>query len=611
MLGVVALALFAVVFFRLWFLQVLSGDQYLAQANDNRVRDVRVEAPRGQILDRNGNILVENRGSWQIQVDQRRWGIHLSKNGRIVVGDPDFEPVLKRLSIAVGQPRKQLVQSIEDSLLQVPFANATAAEDVQFKSVVDISERKEEFPGVDVSQTFERAYPHGELGAHLFGYVREVNSDQVKTGKYEGAKSGDRVGQEGLESQYDKYLRGRSGTQRIQVDVADQARGELPGTAAKTGESLRLTLDKDVQAEGERALAIASGGNPAHGSAFVAMDIKDGSILGMGSYPSFDPSVYTGVLKQSTYKQLSSEANGLPLVNRAISSEYPAGSTFKPITSIANLQSGIVGLNDRVDDGGKFNYGGRIWQNAGAAAYGSVDMVEALKVSSDIYYYVQGIHAYQKGGQIIQKWAGLLGLGKSPAIDLPGAADGQVPSPKLVKKLYGQPYNIGDNMNLSVGQGYLLTSPLQMAVAYAAFGNGGYIVKPHLGMAIDKATGQVVQQIDQPARRKITMNPAFRAAILEGLHKASSEGGGTSVDVFNGFPIAVAGKTGTAETNKGDQSWYLALAPYPNPRYVVAVTVEQGGFGAESAAPAARLILAKLFKLKGKQEFVRGKSRTL
>jgi penicillin-binding protein 2 len=611
MLGVVALGLFAVVFFRLWFLQVLSGDHYLAQANDNRVRDVRVEAPRGQILDRNGRVLVENRGSWQVQVDQRRWGIHLSKNGRIVISDPSFQPVLKRLSTAVHQPQKELIQSMQDSLLQVPFANATAAEDVKYNSVVDISERKEEFPGVDVSQTFERAYPYGDLGAHLFGYVREVNGDQVKAGEYEGAQPGDRVGQEGLESEYDKYLRGRSGTQRIQVDVADQAHGELPGTAAKTGESLRLTIDKNIQAEGERALTLASGGIPSHGSAFVAMDIKDGSILGMGSYPTFDPSVYTGVLKQSTYKQLSSEANGLPLVNRAVSSEYPAGSTFKPITSIANLQNNILHLGDTVDDGGVYDYGGRKWQNAGKAAYGTVDMVEALKVSSDIFYYVQGQHAYQHGNQVIQKWAGMLGLGKSPAIDLPGAADGQVPSPKLVKKLYKLPYNIGDNMNLAVGQGYLLVSPLQMAVAYAALGNGGYVVKPHLGMAIDKATGQVIQQIDQPARRKITMNPQYRAAILEGLHKAASEGGGTSVDVFSGFPVPIAGKTGTAETNKGDQSWYVAMAPYPNPRYVVAVTVEQGGFGAETAAPAARLILAKLFKLKGKQEFVRGKSHTL
>ncbi|MGH2906001.1 MAG: penicillin-binding protein 2 [Solirubrobacterales bacterium] len=611
MLGVVALALFAIVFFRLWFLQVLSGDKYLAQANENRVRDVRVEAPRGQILDRNGNVLVENRGSWQVQVDQRRWGIHLSKNGRIVVSDPGFSRVLTRLSRAVGEPRKALIQSMQDSLLQVPFANATAAEDVKFNSVAEISERQEDFPGVNVTQTFERSYPYGDLGAHLFGNVREVSGEQLKAGEYEGAQQGDRVGQDGLESEYDRYLRGRSGTQRIQVDVADQAHGELPGTAARTGESLRLTVDKDVQKVGENAIRLASGGAPSHGSAFIAMDIKDGAIRGMGSFPSFDPSVYTGVLKQSTYKRLSSTENGTPLVNRAVSSEYPAGSTFKPITSIAALETGVLKLGDTIDDGGTYDYGGRIWQNAGKAPNGPVNMVSALKVSSDVFYYIQGQHAYQHGNQVIQRWAGMLGLGKSPSIDLPGAADGQVPSPKLVKKLYKLPYNIGDNMNLAVGQGYLLVSPLQMAVAYSALGNGGYVVKPHLGLRIDTSTGRVIEDINQPARRKISMNPTYRAAILQGLHEAADTPGGTSYDVFSSFPRPIAGKTGTAETNKGDQSWYVALAPYPNPKYVVAVTVEQGGFGAEAAAPAARLILAKLLGVKGKQEFVRGKSRTL
>lgn len=481
MLGVVALCLFAIVFFRLWFLQVLSGDQYLAQANQNRVRDVRVEAPRGDILDRNGKTLVDNTSSWQVRVDQRAWHIGLTpKNQYLKFYDPKFEPVLARLSRALGEPEKDLKEKMRDSLLQEPFANAVVAEDVPYEGVVKVSENNQDFPNVDVSQAFERAYKNGDLAAHLFGYVREISEAQLKAGHYEGAKQGDRVGQDGLESEYDRYLRGRSGTQRIQVDVADRSRGELPGTPAKAGDSLRLTIDKNVQAAGEKAIQRGSDGIPSHGSAFVAMQISNGEILGMGSFPTFDPSVFAGVLKPAVYKSISSKENGEPIVNRAVASEYPPGSTFKPITSIANLSAGILTPSTTIDDAGSFKYGGREWQNAGKAANGPVNLASALRVSSDVYYYIQGLHAYQRGDQLIQRWAAKLGLGRSPDIDLPYASPGQVSNPTLIKKIEKRPYSPGDNMNLAVGQGATLVSPLQMAIAYAALGNGGYVVTPHL-----------------------------------------------------------------------------------------------------------------------------------
>lgn len=619
-LGAVALALFAVVFFRLWFLQVLSGDKYLAQANDNRVRDIRVEAPRGEIRDRNGNTLVQNRGSWQVQVDRRKWGIYVGKSHNLVVSDERFTPVLTRLSKVLGEPRSDIKRRMQDSLEELPFASPTAAIDVSYKSVVAIRERQADFPGVEVSQTFERDYPHGAVAAHLFGYVREVSGKQLKSGRFEGAKQNDRVGQDGLELTYDRYLRGRSGTQRIQVDVADRARGRLPGVKPRTGDSLRLTLDLGVQEEGERALRIASGGSNIHGGAFVAMDISDGGILGLGSYPSFDPDVYTGVLKRSTYKQLISKANGAPLTNRAISALYPSGSTFKPITAVACLESGISTSDTVVADGGKIKVGDQTFQNAGGFAYGPVDLVSALKFSSDVYFYTLGQRAGLKGGNVIQKWATRLGIGRPPGIDLPGAVDGLVPTPQWRneqrRKLKGDPYRpepwtLGHNIQLAIGQGDLQTNPLQMAIAYAAIANGGYVVRPHLGLRIDNATGQVIQDIDQPARRRVNINPKHRKSILEGLYAAANLPGGTSTDVFSTFPRKIAGKTGTVErAGQQDQSWYLALAPYPNPRYVVAVTVEQGGFGAQTAAPAARLILAKLLGVKGKQQFVRGTSRS-
>ena len=614
-LGIVALCLFAIVFFRLWFLQFLTGDQYLAEANQNRTRDVRLEAPRGDILDRNGNTLVNTKGSWQVRVDQSEWGIRLSqKNKQLIFDDAGFKPVLRRLSLALDTPQAELKEKMRDSMIQEGFANAVAAEDVDFDSVVRISEQSAAFPHVTVSQSYKRAYPNDTLAAHLFGYVREVDAEQLKSKHFEGARQGDLVGQTGLEYSYDRYLRGKPGLERIEVEASGKARKELPGTRPVTGDSLRLTIDKGVQQVGEAAIARGAGGIPTHGAAFVAMEIDSGEIVGMGSYPNYDPGVFSGVLKQSTYERISSKENGFPIINRPVGSVYPPGSTFKSITAIANLQAGILTPGWSINDAGTWKFGGYLWQNAGKEALGNINMIQAMQFSSDIYFYQQALKAYQKGGQIIQRMAARMGLARAPNIDLPNAAPGQVSNPKIIKAMEKRPWNAGDNMNASVGQGATQASPLQMAVAYAALGNGGYVVTPHLGKGIDNSSGEAVQEIDQPSRRKLDFNQNSVDAILTGLHDAAQAPGGTSYPVFNDFPVKIAGKTGTAEAGAGkeDQSWYLALAPYPNPRYVVAVTVEQGGFGAESAAPAARQILAKLLGLSKSQQqkWQPGTSRT-
>jgi penicillin-binding protein 2 len=616
MLGIFALCLFAVVFFRLWFLQVLSGDQYLAEANQNRVRDVRVDAPRGDIVDRNGNTLVANKSSWQVRVDQNAWSITLSqKNKRLIFNDPGFTPVLRRLSRALGTPQAELKQKMRDSMIQEGFANAVVAEDVPFEGVVRISENSQSFPRVTVSQAYKRAYPNDALAAHLFGYVREIDGQQLGSKHFEGARQGDMVGQTGLEYEYDRYLRGRPGLQRIEVEASGRARKELPGMRPRTGYSLRLTIDKGVQEAGEAAIARGASGIPTHGAAFVVMNVHSGELLGLGSYPTYDPAVFSGVLRQSVYRRISSAENGFPILNRTIQSVYPPGSTFKAITAIANMQAGLLTPGWTIDDGGVWEFGGYQWQNAGKEALGTIDLTQALQYSSDIYFYQQGLKAYRKGGQVIQRMAGRLGLARRPSIDLPDAAAGQVSNPKIIRRTYKRPWNAGDNMNASVGQGSTQASPLQMAVAYAALGNGGYVVSPHLGRGIDGAQGEAVQEIERPTRRKLDLSQANIDAILAGLHAAAQSGGGTSDAVFSDFPVPIAGKTGTAEAGAGkeDQSWYVALAPYPHPRYVVAVTVEQGGFGAESAAPAARQILAKLFGLSNaeRQRWQPGTSHTM
>jgi penicillin-binding protein 2 len=312
-------------------------------------------------------------------------------------------------------------------------------------------------------------------------------------------------------------------------------------------------------------------------------------------------------VSSSVYKRLQDPDNGAPLANRATQGLYPTGSAFKLITATAALQTGLLTPASVLFDGGSLNVGGISFRNAGGAVYGALSIVRALQVSSDVFFYRVGLMADQRGGDIIQKWARRLGLGHPTGIDLPGEVGGLVPSPEWRNRLFrkhltDRPWTPGDNINLAVGQGDLQADPVQMAVAYSAIANGGKVVTPHIGMRVEDSDGRVLQEIDPGARRRLDVSGITRSTILSGLRAAANDPGGTSEPVFRGFPITVAGKTGTAERGpQGDQSWYVVIAPYNDPRIVVAVTIERGGFGAEAAAPAARRILAAYFGIKGKK----------
>jgi penicillin-binding protein 2 len=385
----------------------------------------------------------------------------------------------------------------------------------------------------------------------------------------------------------------------VQVDATGAVRQELASRPPKSGRRLRLALDYGVQRTGQNAMAGRRG-------AFVAMDIKNGEIRALGSEPTFDPNVFSKQIKQSDYTRLTSEVNGAPLFNRAIQGGYPTGSTYKPITSVAALESGVITPDTPYTDGGAFALpGGLVLHNAGKAAYGTLSLRRALQVSSDVFFYHLGAELNSAGnGQQLQKWSHALGIGRASGIDLPGEQPGVLPTPAWRNRLYrkkltDRPWSIGDNVNLAIGQGDVQANPLQMAVAYAAIANGGYVVKPHLGLRVEDAKGVAIQEFRAPSRRKVNIKPQFRQAILDGIYAAAEQPNGTSYPVFKDFPIKIAGKTGTAQRNgQADQSWYVALAPYPHPRYVIAVTIEGGGFGAEAAAPAAKQIIAKLFNVK-------------
>ncbi len=584
-LGGVAVALFAVLFFRLWDLQVLSGSQYLAEAKNNRTREYKVIAPRGNVLDRDGNVLVDNRTSLALQLNTQK-----------LPEDPAEERAeLARLGKLAHMSLPKVRRTISEQEEVAAGAPITLRRDVGYDLVYYLEENQRRFPGVQVARVFVRAYPDGSRAAHVLGSVGEVSEEELKEAPYKGLEPGDEVGKGGVEYTYDRYLRGEPGLTKIQVDALGQPTpgGQLVSQPPSPGDNLKLTLDPDVQAAGEAALA--SRGLP---GAFVTMNVDNGEILGLGSSPTYDPAILTHP-SQAQVDALYRDPVAAPVIDRATQGLYPTGSTFKIITAMAALEGGFVTPQEAIYDGGSLTVGGQEFQNAGGAAFGSVSLVPALQVSSDVYFYTLGLRMGETND--LQSWAGRLGIGRPSGLDLPEQAEGLVPSKQWRDQLYKEgeterPWSVGDNIQLATGQGDLQTNPLQMAIAYAALANGGTIVTPHVGLEVEDAAGRVLKEFDPPARRHVHMDAGYREAILEGLHEAAQSPGGTSYAVFGGFPVPVAGKTGTAErVGHADQSWYLVLAPYPNPRIVTAVTFEEGGFGAESAAPAALQILESYF----------------
>jgi penicillin-binding protein 2 len=586
----IALVMFSIIFFRLWYLQVLSGGKYMKEAQNNQVRAITVRAPRGEILDRNGHVLVANRTALELQLQPTELPRSPKKRRR------EFA----HLGQVIGMSSNEISKQLRKQTKELPANPVTLQRDVGYDLVYYLRENQARYPGVSVQNVYVRSYPDGTLGAQIFGYVREVTGPQLKEPRYQGLIPGDQVGQSGVENTYDNILRGTNGLTRVQVDAQGRPTGGvLSRTQPRAGDNLLLTIDSRVQAAGETALNSFS--TP---GAFVAMNVHDGEILGLGSSPTFDPSIFTKpVIPPSTFKQLTSQTTGAPLANRAIQGLYPTGSTFKPITAIAALESGVMTPSTTIVDGGSFTEGGITLHNAGGGAYGALQLPQALQVSSDVFFYNVGAMLFREGNNAQQEWASELGIGHPTGIDLPGEVAGLLPTPAWRNQLYKQhqtdrPWSEGDNVNLAIGQGDLQTNPLQMATAYAAIANGGDVVRPHVGLTVEDPRGRVVQEISPAPQRHLAINAQDRQAILEGIHMAAQSPGGTSYPVFGNFPIPIAGKTGTAQRiGQQDQSWYVALAPYPNPQIAVATTIEQGGFGVESAAPAARQILEAYFNV--------------
>ncbi len=583
--GGVAVVLFGILFFRLWLLQVIDGEKFLAEAKNNRTRSFRTSAPRGEIQYRNGKVLVANRTSLALQVNPRKLPTDLRER----------RAELAKLAGLTHSTLKRVRKTMHEELKLAPAAPVTLRRDVGHDLVYYLQENQARYPGVEVERVFVRDYPDGTLAAHILGTVGEITEDQLKEARFRGLQPGDEIGQNGLEDTYDRFLRGKPGLTRVQVDALGEPtpNGRLFTKPPSPGDNLKLSIDEKVQVAGEAALA--ERGLP---GGFITMDVHTGEILGLGSFPTYEPASLTPPLSQNQVDETYNNP-AAPLLDRVTNGLYPTGSTFKLITALAALESGKLTLGEVIDDPGVLEIGGQEFKNAGEAANGAVSLVQALEVSSDVFFYTLGYRMWDTGE--LQRWAHALGIGRPTGIDLPVEDETLLPSQHWRNQLYKEggtdrPWSAGDNVQLATGQGDLQTNPLQMAVAYATLANGGTVVTPHLGKEIDDPAGRVLKEIDPKPQRHIHINPDYRAAILEGLHDAAQNGGGTSFEVFGDFPIPVAGKTGTAQRPPHlDQSWYGVLAPYPNPRIVTFVTMEEGGFGAESAAPAARKILEAYF----------------
>ncbi|MCW3004234.1 MAG: hypothetical protein JWQ20_3532 [Conexibacter sp.] len=660
--GVVAFVLFGIVFFRLWYLQVLDGDKYLAQARENRVRTERIAAPRGMIVDASNIPLVDNRKATVVSLDpatipadmraeiaaygQKAGARAARKKGHMGPRIPvpqatgDLLARYRRLGNVLQLSPKTINQRVVDAIVQVPYANIRVKTGVPAPQRDYIEERRERFPGVTVEQLYVRKYPNKTMAAQLLGTVGQITQLQVDDKKtFKGIAGGTDIGQTGLESKYDKFLRGTDGQYRIEVNAAGERRRAVTARQPKSGQQLKLTLHQELQQAGENALKVAGHGLP---GAFVALNPQTGAIYAMGSSPSYDPrdAAPGRYSTDAAYASKFLNANtGHPLVNRADESAYPTGSIFKPVTALAALDSGATTTTSVFTDTGCFQTGARknidMACNAKHQVNGNINLVDALRVSSDTYFYNLGKKMWADGSLPLQKWAHKLGVARKTGIDLPGEATGSIPSPAFVRKInrlqrecvkHRKPdqvcnigtgnalWNPGDNENFAVGQGGLQATPLQMAIVYSTIINSGRVPTPHLGLEVQDSRG-IVQPLDFPSRRKVAIKPEWRDAIMQGLFGAANQDGGTSKQVFdNGWPrerFPVYGKTGTAERQpQADQSWYAVYSydkANPDAKPIVVVcTVEQGGFGAEAAAPAARLILSKWFNVHPK--FVKGSS---
>ena len=617
--GIVALSLFAALFARLYFLQVLAAPEYKLAAEANQVRIVSEPAPRGRILDRNGVVLVDNRASNVVAIDRSK------------VRDADERnDLLTRLSVVLGVTPEVLRERYADQRVS-PYTPVPVAEDVSEDVLVMLRERRDEFPAVIAERVAVRTYPQGQLAAHLLGYVGEINDEEMEANAEE-YELGDTIGKAGVERVYEDDLRGVDGEMRIEVDAEGVPIRVLERKPAVQGNDVVLSIDSNAQRAAEDALR--QGLESARGRAFeenrvrlgllvadagsvVVLDAKEGTVVAMASYPTFDPAQLVNGITQAEADVLFGDDSGAPFTNRAIQGQYAPGSTWKLVVADAAVRSGFIPPSFTLNDPGTFTLRGDctgrgcIRRNAGSRAFGLVDMRRALSVSSDVYFYNIGaelwIQRERFGLTPIQDVAAMLGFGADTGVPLPSEQGGRLSTPALRERMNEERPDLfpegrwftGDNVSLAIGQGELTVTPIQIANAYATYGNGGTRYAPNVALRVQRQDGTLVREITPRVAGRVEIPPEARDTVMAGLSGAVQSEEGTAYNAFLGWPhgqIPIAGKTGTAQAPpKQDTALFAAMAPAYDPKYVVAVVMEQSGFGSSAAAPVSRRVFEQLF----------------
>ena len=594
---------------RLWFLQIVLGAEYMNMAKSNSIKERSIEAVRGNIYDRNKKLFVASKPSLTISVIPHIF----NKN----------KTVQKRLSKLLGMPMSEVRERMMDKKTD-PLQPKVIKRSVDEKVVYYIKERASEFEGVRVELLPERDYVRGGLGAHFLGYVGEVSDIELKEEQFKDVEMGDIVGKTGIENIYNSALMGFKGKELIETNAAGRPVKVLKREAPRGGSSIMLTIDAKIQKYAEESLIAAlknakktvdkerNKTYASKGGAVVVMDPRNGDVLAMASNPTYNPKIFLGGVSSKNWKKLNDPKNNYPMTNRAITSAYAPGSTFKMFVSMAGLMTSAITSNTSFQCTGswkgspKWPNQFRCWKKEG---HGVVSLNRAIVESCDIYFYNVGYKIYRTGKESIQKWSSQFGFGAKTRIDLPYEKDGRVPDKRWKRWMNRAPgreafrsWYPGDSVNLSIGQGDMLTTPIQLANATAAIANGGTLYEPRLIKAFLSADGAIKKRLSTDVIRKIKVKPKYLQMVREGM-KGVTQGGGTASGAFGDLDVEVAGKTGTSEVaKKQPTALFISYAPASNPRYVVVMILEEGGHGGSTAAPYVKEIYAKIFNKKPKKD---------
>ena len=577
--GVVTLIIVALIS-RLVYLQIYQGEYFAKLADGNRIRLVSTSAPRGIIYDRNGTQLVNNRPAFTVELL------------------PSLEPVSPEVIERLSKLLNISVESINDKIAHHSgFDPVTLKIDVTPEIISVIEEQQELYPGVFIDTKPIRNYIYKTEAAHALGYVSEISDDELEQKKKDGDesyKSGDIIGKFGLERKYDQYLRGIAGGEQVEVDVTGRPVQRLGMKNPISGASLTLTIDHNLQEATEKAMDEVMSGINAQAAAAVVLNPQTGEVLAMVSRPNYDPNLFALGISTKDWNAINNNPH-YPLDNKVVTGEYPPGSTFKIITGTAALMEKVVTPDELIFDSGQH------WiipkTNADGEALGNINFEQALAHSDNVYFYEMG---NRLGIERLAKWARLYGIGEKTGIDLPYEATGNVASPEYKKKVFDEEWYLAETFDASIGQGFTLATPLQMAVVMSEAATGGKKYQPYLVKDIVAPDGTVIQHFEPKLIRQLDVDPNIMKLIQEGLHEVSTVG--TAAGMFKNFPVPIAGKTGTAENSGRDHGWFVAYGPFDNPNVAVAVIVENAGYGATSAVPIGYKILSAAFGLDKPQQ---------